>query len=270
MFIAATEAGRPVSARYLQHPKPWFCPECHAEVNHKAGRKVVPHFAHVAGTACTYGEGESERHFHMKEMVQTFFPNTELEVPILDYRRADCVVTTAKGNRIVVECQASSISLDELHWRWADYTAAGYPVLWLWDEARLNFRRGQGKWEAAVPVEIRETYAECGETVYIADEQSIWEATFVDVERDDEWGHRDLETIKEVVQSDIVPSPGSFWEWRYRRIQTTSGHLSVHIDAQALDVPVHLLPLLDADPAVTNASRRAAEYRSATLFDEES
>lgn len=114
------------------------CPECGDEVVLKSGRLVTAHFAHSPGAACAYGSGESEVHRAMKTALLGYFAGVELEVSLVPGRRADAVVTASDGAKFVVECQASSISIDEWEARTADYNRAGYAVWWLWHRDRLS------------------------------------------------------------------------------------------------------------------------------------
>lgn len=134
MLVAIAPDGFTRSIRWARsHEGTFLCPECKEPVYIKVGRIVTSHFAHYAGSACTYGEGESERHVRMKQAIADLFGDAEMEVPFLPDRRADVVVTRASGGRFVVECQASPIAAEEVYERTVDYSTLGYPVMWVWD-----------------------------------------------------------------------------------------------------------------------------------------
>lgn len=109
----------------------YTCPECTGSVLLKSGPIVIEHFAHRPDESCGYGEGESYQHMFMKYQMQRFWSGADLEVKLIDGHRADCVLQHPKGN-LVVECQASGISVDEFNNRTWAYENAGIPVLWIW------------------------------------------------------------------------------------------------------------------------------------------
>jgi competence CoiA-like predicted nuclease len=131
----------------------YFCPECGGLVILKHGLLVCPHFAHKSET-CGYGVGESKRHIEMKYQIAMIFQHFSMDVEVrllAGKRRADVVLLDQK---VVIECQASSISLQELLERTRDYNSIGYSLLWVFDGKRLDKPR--------VPAEIshwqRENY----------------------------------------------------------------------------------------------------------------
>jgi len=108
---------------------------------YKKGRIVICHFAHHARTACSLSEGESIRHLQMKSQLATLFGSlgrVEVELPIIEGYRADIVLLNRK---IVIECQASPISIPEWEYRTKAYNAENYSVMWVWDIARVYGKR---------------------------------------------------------------------------------------------------------------------------------
>lgn len=156
MLVAIAPDGFTRSARWARRDEGVYtCPECHAEVILKAGRVMAMHFAHHPGSACHYGEGESERHLRMKAAVEKLWANVELEVVVLPYRRADAIVTTPKGGRFVVECQASPITTDEMLERTGDYNDAGYPVMWIWSVDLVHETNSRNsEWRLVHPLQV--------------------------------------------------------------------------------------------------------------------
>lgn len=237
MLVAIAAEGFRRTARIVtREDGPFECPECSSEVILKAGRIIVPHFAHRAQAACTWGEGESERHMLMKHYLQIWFPKVELEVRLGEMRRADAVITTAKGNRFVIECQASPISVAEWVERNSDYNDIGLPVAWLWDLSRFNLTRGKDK-ECAVPAEIRECAAQWRDDVsrdhyvYVFDthrgsigttEGRMGRMAIRPAVREDQWG--DLTQLRHIHQYRLswfrsLERPGA-WQWSYEARQS--------------------------------------------------
>lgn len=115
----------------------------------KAGRVVIKHFAHFPNSNCSLAVGESPRHMQMKEQIGKLFPGAEYEVKLTPDSRADVVIS----NGIVVECQASAISIENWEARTKLYNQAGFPVMWMWDINRLGNAREDTS--LRVPAEIR-------------------------------------------------------------------------------------------------------------------
>jgi competence CoiA-like predicted nuclease len=156
----------------------YLCPECRTIVGLRLGARKVPHFAHLARTACALGKPESQRHQALKWLCKKFFAplGVNWEVTIGD-RRADVVV----GNCFVVECQVSPLSIGDWQARTECHNRHGYPVLWLWDIKRLCRRNtleeafalernGRPVWTAP---ELRLCHAESRELLYVADKHTI-------------------------------------------------------------------------------------------------
>ena len=109
------------------------CPECKEAVMLKRGTEVVPHFAHFADIGCPLSQGESMRHMEMKLQIGALFPGASYEVRFGAERRADVLIDT-----VVVECQASPISIEEVDARTRFYTGEGKAVLWVFDLKRFG------------------------------------------------------------------------------------------------------------------------------------
>jgi hypothetical protein len=128
--------------------------------------------------------------------------SVDYEVKLIPNRRADLVI----DGKIVVECQVSPISDKDWWQRTADYTAAGYPVIWIWNHARLCHvtqwdaakgrvvKTGTIAAEGRVPSEMLATQR-AGSVVYIAHDNGTVEACqFREIQRPclscDGTGHR--------------------------------------------------------------------------------
>ena len=174
MLIAISELnGARVLASEVDRKHPCRCPECRESLVYKAGALVVQHFAHYARTDCSLSEGESIRHHQMKLQLARYFKRghrVELEWEWVVGRRADIVLPDAS---IVIECQASPISLFEWEARTLDYNRHGTAVLWVWDISRMFGNKTVTRWppfeneaedEYRVPAEIRWCSELLGET----------------------------------------------------------------------------------------------------------
>jgi hypothetical protein len=109
------------------------CPECDEAVMLKRGSIVVPHFAHYADIGCPLSQGESMRHLEMKLQIGALFENATYEVRFGAERRADVLI-----ENVVVECQASAISIEEVTERTRFYNSQDKGVLWVFDLERLG------------------------------------------------------------------------------------------------------------------------------------
>ncbi len=183
MLTALDGDGKRVIARKASRTNRYLCPECKQPLTFKAGRVVVWHFAHHPYAACPLSEGESLRHMEMKEQAGKLFDSDNYEVKLMASRRADLVIFDG----IVVECQESSLSIQEWESRTKDYNAAGYPVLWLWDAARLG--TPNERLENRIPAEIRHCHDRSQGRVYVLDQTGrLFACHFQPVERrESEW-----------------------------------------------------------------------------------
>ncbi len=134
MLKALDATGREVLGWEAQRGQTYRCPECQADLIFRAGPLVTPHFAHRAEASCPLTKGESPRHMEMKRQMVKIFPSARFEVQAAPGRWADLVL----GDKIVIECQASPIAIDEWTARTREYNAAGGWVLWVWDLGRLG------------------------------------------------------------------------------------------------------------------------------------
>lgn len=137
MLVARDYWGDQVLAWRTNEEQDYFCPECEEALFVKDGPLKITHFSHYPSSGCGYGVGEGPRHLALKvAAMEAFeeFENVCFEQSVIPGRRADVVVPSAK---VVVECQVSPMKPEEWAYRTADYTNAGYWVLWLWDWERL-------------------------------------------------------------------------------------------------------------------------------------
>lgn len=110
----------------------YWCPDCDQPVRLKTGVKVRPHFAHIHSCSSS---GESRWHQAAKLTLYKLFSEQQLFVATEHFlpragRRAD-VYVTLHGKPYVFECQASSISQEEMNKRKQDYEQAGAELIWI-------------------------------------------------------------------------------------------------------------------------------------------
>jgi hypothetical protein len=127
-MIVAQHEGSPVLCK--ESGQRATCPECRAPVAGKYGSVVIPHFAHLSSTRCSYGsDGESEWHLRWKYLfVQAGW---DLEVRI-GHHRAD-----ASRGGCVIEFQKRPLSDADYFGRADTY---GDEMIWLIDGSRRGIR----------------------------------------------------------------------------------------------------------------------------------
>ncbi|WP_121616647.1 competence protein CoiA [Virgibacillus halodenitrificans] len=121
----------------------YYCPHCGAELIFKNDLINIAHFSHRAKNSCSYGIGESVEHMLMKmnfyRMFKTRFPKSNIIIEDNSFysRRADISIK-GKYKNVVVEFQASKISLKEMLDRTLDYNEEGFYVLWIFHIGRTK------------------------------------------------------------------------------------------------------------------------------------
>jgi len=132
---ALTEEGSLVSVDEETAQPPYFCPECLTPLGKKMGPERAWHFFHFEGEekrSCKR-RGDTEKHQALQklliEQLQEQNPSWVMEYPIQEARRiADLALPAEK---IALEIQRSSISLDGLLQRSEAYWQSGWSVIWL-------------------------------------------------------------------------------------------------------------------------------------------
>jgi hypothetical protein len=167
MLQALDQEAHAILAPAAERGTGYCCPACRNAVMLKRGAIVSPHFAHYPRSVCPLAGGESVRHRAMKLRIGELFAHAapRYEVPIAPYRRADVLLY----GRIVVECQASPLRIEEWEQRTRDYNQRGYAVLWVWDGARLGRPVRDGSAEQRVPAEVRRCHRHAYGRVYVLD-----------------------------------------------------------------------------------------------------
>lgn len=165
MLKALDERGTAVLASDAERGEAHTCPACCVPVTLKRGAIVVPHFAHQPGATCAFGGEESPRHMAMKAHMGALFRATAAcyEVPLLgNARRADLLLS----NKVVIECQASSLGIDEWDQRTSDYNRLGYRLLWVWDARVAGLPPSVGAAEHGEDFRISATFRHCYKQAY--------------------------------------------------------------------------------------------------------
>jgi hypothetical protein len=147
----------------------------------------------------------------MKVQVAAHFAdlNPQFEVRFGDDRRADIVI-----GGVVVECQASSLSVQEWLDRTRFYNSSGYAVLWVWDESRIGgctpLPNGQPTEERRIPEEIRYAHRLTFGRVYVLDRAGcLWSCHLHDPDtRYSEWYTSDGEYMDSVYRPKTLRRPG--------------------------------------------------------------
>lgn len=110
----------------------YYCPSCKALLVLKKGKIKSPHFAHKSLKTChSWSENESFQHLELKkELYQWFSKHDKVEVerylPELN-QTPDLLV----NDKIAIEIQCSSLSLQRLKERTENYRGHGFSVIWL-------------------------------------------------------------------------------------------------------------------------------------------
>jgi competence protein CoiA len=115
--------------------RPFICHCCGQTVTLRKGGIRAPHFAHQPPVTCEYGTGESEEHRRCKISIYESLvahprvARCEIERN-LGTVRPD-VSAYLNGVPVAIEVQLSSLSLDRIRYRTAEYARRGIYVLWL-------------------------------------------------------------------------------------------------------------------------------------------
>ncbi|MFL9650616.1 competence protein CoiA [Exiguobacterium chiriqhucha] len=108
---------------------PFSCPECGERVIVRQGVKRRLHFAHVNPCGCGESTGHHEDKWRVRQWLQGQGYEVEQEV-VIGARRAD-LVAVRDDTRLVVEIQASTLSIESYVDRTRHYRDNGLDVVWL-------------------------------------------------------------------------------------------------------------------------------------------
>jgi competence protein CoiA len=115
--------------------RPFLCNCCNQIVTLRRGGIRAPHFAHQPPVTCEYGTGESEEHRRAKlaiyESLRTNDRVKKCEIERnLGTVRPD-ISAYINNVPVAIEVQLSSLSLDRIKYRTAEYARRGIYLLWL-------------------------------------------------------------------------------------------------------------------------------------------
>ena len=129
MFVALDKNGNRVYAEYATRDQKYYCPTCGGEVILRSGEINVDHFAHTSQCQDNWNYDMTPWHRRM----QSYFPEECREVVVNHngiVHRADVLLEKEK---IVIEFQHSTISMQEYRERTKFFIDAGYRIVWVFD-----------------------------------------------------------------------------------------------------------------------------------------
>lgn len=115
--------------------KPFTCVECEDEVILKKGNKRVHHFAHKPPINCSFGIGESQKHYEVKKAIyeallkESNCSKCELE-RVLDGVRPD-ISLKINDNYVAIEIQNSTIDTALINQRIERYNKLNIYLIWI-------------------------------------------------------------------------------------------------------------------------------------------
>jgi competence protein CoiA len=124
----------------------FVCPQCDKPVRLTYGGKFTRHFVHTSSPPCAFDFGESETHRRIKtEIFEALHIEPDVTALALEVAlgtvRPD-VLVQIRGQKVAIEVQISSLSLETIAYRTAEYAEKGIYVLWLleWTPALMENR----------------------------------------------------------------------------------------------------------------------------------
>lgn len=119
----------------LKSNGPFLCPECDKEVVLKIGTVRLNHFAHKSAKSCDYGAGETDAHRRCKKAIyEALLREPNVKKAALERSLTTCrpdVSAYINGVPVAIEVQISTLSMEKIIQRTAEYARKGIYVLWL-------------------------------------------------------------------------------------------------------------------------------------------
>ncbi|MFD1068198.1 competence protein CoiA [Oceanobacillus locisalsi] len=121
---------------WKQNKDIFYCPVCQEKVIIRAGKKVIPHFAHIPNAMCLLGRGgEGAYHERGKLQLFTWLSHFNMQVELEVYfpeisQRADIYIQVGR-KKIAVEFQCARISQEEILHRMNGYRSIGMESIWI-------------------------------------------------------------------------------------------------------------------------------------------
>ena len=135
MLIAINKNGKRFNALDLldtDTKQKYICPACQSDLILKKGKIKCPHFAHRSLNEChSWSENESSQHLSLKIQFYKWFGLTEkvaLEYYLPDLKQTPDLLV---NDKIAIEIQCSTLSLERLIERTENYRKHGFYVIWL-------------------------------------------------------------------------------------------------------------------------------------------
>ncbi|KKE80382.1 hypothetical protein DTX80_17295 [Bacilli bacterium] len=133
--------------RLKQKEVKFYCPACQEAVLIKAGKKMIPHFAHYATSQCSAGDrGEGIYHEQGKFLLYQWLKKQGLEVTLEKYipeiRQRPDILLKINKKQIAVEYQCARIPVEEVNRRNRGYQSIGITPIWI---LGANLLERQGK-----------------------------------------------------------------------------------------------------------------------------
>lgn len=143
MLRAQTKSGKMVTLamltekdiRHMRKQLTFYCPDCHEEVIVRAGRQVIPHFAHRMRSSCTRHTGESAQHMQGKlqlfQWLRRQYSTVQLERYLPELQQRPDIFLNIHQKRIAVEIQYSKMSWETISKRNQGYVKANITPIWV-------------------------------------------------------------------------------------------------------------------------------------------
>lgn len=116
--------------------KVFYCPVCRERLQIRSGRKIIPHFAHLPKSTCSYSRGgETAIHesgkWSLYQWLQQQGYSVDLEHYLPDIKQRPDIWLKIKDKQVAIEYQCASIPIREVLKRTIAYRKAGIFPLWI-------------------------------------------------------------------------------------------------------------------------------------------
>lgn len=120
---------------YARKNERFFCPICKKSVIVKAGKKVIPHFAHRSKTDCPSSGGEGPYHEIGKLMLYQWLKSQHLQVKLEPYlseiNQIPDIYLKLNNKNIAIEFQCAKVDIQSIQQRNIGYQKIGIIPIWL-------------------------------------------------------------------------------------------------------------------------------------------
>lgn len=127
----------------------FFCPTCNQLVIIKAGRVIIPHFAHSSKGDCPMTKGgEGSYHEKGKLLLYQWLKSQGLDIQLEKYikkiKQQPDMLLTIKNKKIAIEYQCARIPIDQIILRNEGYKRAGINPIWILGATRFKRYNNNG------------------------------------------------------------------------------------------------------------------------------